>query len=175
MKGFTSPEGILMLTIAVLLDLASIICAFLIAAFGIGAILNYVVEGLAFFIMGLWLWIRHSSLGSEPDMNTAKEKDEHPKDDTEVKQEETNKEIEGGNIGSTNKENEKKLPTTKKQIKGGGVSKNLKSSTKNIPTSISAVKKSLKTFVWNFIFETIPFLGTVWPVNTIIVYKEMKD
>ena len=57
-----SPEGVMMLFIAALLDFLSIICAILILAFGIGLLLSKVVYVFGFIIIGAWQFFRSGTL-----------------------------------------------------------------------------------------------------------------
>lgn len=57
-----SPEGILMMGIAILLDLASLICVFLILVFGIGFILAKIVYFFGLIIISVWVFFRSGAL-----------------------------------------------------------------------------------------------------------------
>ncbi len=56
-----SVEGVMMLFLAGLLDLFGVICAILIAAFGIGAILSYIPDVIGILFLGGWLLSRPRS------------------------------------------------------------------------------------------------------------------
>lgn len=60
-----TPEGVIMLTIAGLLDLIGIICAILVVLFGLGAIFGQVVNVLGYTILGVWLSLRAGFAGEE--------------------------------------------------------------------------------------------------------------
>ena len=71
LSAILSPEGIIMISIGVLLDLASLICVFLIMVFGIGLVLAKVVYFLGLIIITTWTIIRSGSL---PGKDKVKEK-----------------------------------------------------------------------------------------------------
>ena len=50
-----SPEVIIMLSIAVVLDIAGVICTILILAFGIWEILSYITDAMGILVFGTWL------------------------------------------------------------------------------------------------------------------------
>lgn len=168
-----SPEGILMLCVAGLLDVASTVCAILIAVFGLGALLNYVVEGIALVVMGAWMFLRYSAMGSEGGMKT-KEKNEEDEEDEktqeqpniEMPQKDTTENPYNKSPGAKNTN----LPVGNQ--KAGNI-KNPKNMAKNEAKELG--KKALKRFGFNFLIETIPFVGAFYPANVIIVYKEMKE
>lgn len=57
-----TPAGVVMLTIGVILDFASIICAILIIAFGVGLLLAKVVYFVGLIITSLWAFARSGSI-----------------------------------------------------------------------------------------------------------------
>src|SRR3989344_2482224 len=161
MKGLMSPEGVLMLCVAGLLDLTSTVCAILIAVFGAGAVINYIVEGLALIIMGSWMLVRYSSLGSEGGMKAEEENEEgggEEKGDVEMPQPNKNNKENKKSKLSENKLPETKLPEGK-NIKTPAPKKMVKNEAKALG------KKALKRFGLNFLIESIPFVGCVYPAN----------
>ena len=72
MSSLFSPEGVLMLFLAVLLDLIGIICLILDAAYGIGEVLSYIPDGIGILFFGGWTLMR--SLASGQTIEEAKEK-----------------------------------------------------------------------------------------------------
>lgn len=58
MSSFLSPEGILMLFLAGILDLMGIICLILDLVFGIGEILSYIPDGIGILFFGGWIFMR---------------------------------------------------------------------------------------------------------------------
>jgi len=57
-----SPEGIIMMAVAILLDSASIICVFLILVFGIGFLLAKIVYIFGLIITTVWIFFRSGAL-----------------------------------------------------------------------------------------------------------------
>lgn len=53
-EGVLTPEGLVMLSVAGLLDVAGWVCAILIAAFGIGALIGRIVSICGYIIIGIW-------------------------------------------------------------------------------------------------------------------------
>lgn len=53
-----SPEAILMLFLAGLLDLIGVICLILDLVFGIGEILSYIPDGIGILFFGAWVFMR---------------------------------------------------------------------------------------------------------------------
>lgn len=53
-----SPEGLIMLFLAGLLDLFGIICLILDVAFGIGEVLSYIPDVIGIFFFGFWVFMR---------------------------------------------------------------------------------------------------------------------
>ncbi len=53
-----SPEGVLMLFLAGILDLIGVICLILDLVFGIGEILSYIPDGIGILFFGGWLLMR---------------------------------------------------------------------------------------------------------------------
>ncbi|MCP6718455.1 MAG: hypothetical protein KJI70_02875 [Patescibacteria group bacterium] len=49
-----SPEAVLMMSVGIILDLLSIICAILIIALGVGLILSKIVYAIGFVIVTIW-------------------------------------------------------------------------------------------------------------------------
>lgn len=58
MSSFTSPEGILMLFLAGLLDLIGILCLIADLAFGIGEIFSFIPDAIGIVFFGFWMLIR---------------------------------------------------------------------------------------------------------------------
>lgn len=58
-SALLSPEGFLVITGAVILDIAGVICAILIAALGTGAILSYIPDAIGIISFGFWIFLRH--------------------------------------------------------------------------------------------------------------------
>jgi len=63
-SGILSVEGIMMLFIAGMLDIAGIVCAILVIAFGVGAVLGRIVSGFGFGIIGVWQLFRSGTVPS---------------------------------------------------------------------------------------------------------------
>ncbi|MCJ7786796.1 hypothetical protein MUP06_01085 [Patescibacteria group bacterium] len=57
-----SPEGIIMLPLAILLDIAGIIFTILDIAYGIGEIPSWISDGIGIIFFGLWILIRHQTM-----------------------------------------------------------------------------------------------------------------
>jgi len=57
-----SPEGIMMLFIAGLFDVAGWISIILVAAFGIGVLLGQIVNAFGFTVIGMWIFFRSGSM-----------------------------------------------------------------------------------------------------------------
>ncbi|MCK4520816.1 hypothetical protein KAT95_03035 [Candidatus Parcubacteria bacterium] len=66
-----SPEAILMLFLAGLLDLIGVICLILDLVFGIGEILSYIPDGIGILFFGFWTFMRSLTKGKT--MEEAKE------------------------------------------------------------------------------------------------------
>ncbi len=60
--ALTSPEGVLMLSIAIILDSISLICVILILLFGIGLVLAKIVYFVGLFLILGWAFIRGGSI-----------------------------------------------------------------------------------------------------------------
>ena len=58
MSGLTSPEGVVMVSLAVMLDILGILCLILWLAFGIGGILSYIPDMIGIFFFGFWMLMR---------------------------------------------------------------------------------------------------------------------
>ncbi len=69
-----SPEAVIMITIAIFLDIFGILCAVLIAVFGIGAILSYIPDFMGIVIFGTWAFMRNQTKGASGGMEEAKSK-----------------------------------------------------------------------------------------------------
>ena len=61
-SALLSPEGVLMMSVGVLLDILSIIGAILIIAFGVGLVFAKVVYIVGFIIIGSWAFFRSGTL-----------------------------------------------------------------------------------------------------------------
>lgn len=57
-----SPEGVMMLFIAGMFDLAGWICIILVAALGIGVLIGQIVNVLGFIVIGVWIFFRSGSM-----------------------------------------------------------------------------------------------------------------
>ena len=57
-SGLLSVEGIMMLIVAIIFDMAGLLCAFLIWVFGIGAVLGRFVSGAGLILFTIWAAIR---------------------------------------------------------------------------------------------------------------------
>jgi hypothetical protein len=57
-----SPEAAIMLPLAILLDIAGIICTILVLFFGVGEILSWISDGIGFIIFGLWIMMRSQAM-----------------------------------------------------------------------------------------------------------------
>jgi len=81
MSSFFSPEGVLMLFLAVLLDLIGIICLILDLVFGIGEVLSYIPDGIGIIFFGAWIAFRSQGEKSRKEAmkEVAEKKAEHRK------------------------------------------------------------------------------------------------
>ncbi len=57
-----SPEGVMMLFIAGMFDVAGWICIILVAAFGVGVLVGQIVNVLGFIVIGAWIFSRSGSM-----------------------------------------------------------------------------------------------------------------
>jgi len=147
MNGITSPEGIIMLCVAILLDFIGFIIFLIGTWFGID---DYaILDILGGMIIGGWLLIRHTFSGSS---QNSKEDD---------KQDEDKERIENDKEKEYNKNNKISFKVPEKNP--------IKNSSKNL------LKKTAKRFGLNFLIELIPVLGGFYPGWTITVWKEMKN
>ena len=193
MKGITSPEGIIMFIVAISLDLIGIIIFVLGTWFGVD---DYgILEVVATIIIGTWMLIRYSSLGSEggmKNMQSAEDELEEESPEGEALPEKEKSEKEGGSTdtNATKREAPEKdtpsgtKPENAKPATGGKAgSSTATSSKKGLQGPKGAIKdqakelakKALKRFGLTFIIELIPFLGGLYPGWTIFVWKEMKE
>ncbi len=202
MKGITSPEGIIMLMVAATLDVIGIIIFLLGTWFAVD---DYgILEVVATAIIGTWMFIRYSSLGSEGGMKVAPQEDggegegeeegesnekegspEKEKKEEEKNENASNKEApkeEGATGGTPKKSDDSAKPekgTAKAPVNGkkGG---NVKDPKEIIKDKIKdktkeLIKKTLKRFGLTFLIELVPFLGGFWPGWIIFVWKEMRE
>lgn len=161
MKGLMSPEAIIMLPVAALLDLTGFTVFILGVWFGVD---DYgILDIIGGVIVGGWMFVRYSALGSEGGMKVVEEGDEEQKERPQIQTPERKK--------SEKEVPEKKLPQGKDAK--GKVPQNPKNMAKSKVKELG--KKALKRFGLNFIIELIPFIGGLYPGWTIIVYREMKD
>ena len=58
MSGLTSPEGVIMVSLAAMLDILGIICLILWIAAGIGGILSYIPDIIGIFFFGFWMLMK---------------------------------------------------------------------------------------------------------------------
>jgi hypothetical protein len=58
MSGLTSPEGVTMVSLAVMLDILGILCLILWLAAGVGGILSYIPDIIGIFFFGFWMFMR---------------------------------------------------------------------------------------------------------------------
>ncbi|MCK4355237.1 hypothetical protein KAW43_02760 [Candidatus Parcubacteria bacterium] len=58
MSDLMSPEGVVMLALAVMLDIIGIICLILDLVFGIGEVLSYIPDFIGIGFFGLWILMR---------------------------------------------------------------------------------------------------------------------
>jgi len=63
-----SPEGIIMLPFAILLDIAGVIFTILDIAYGIGEIPSWISDGIGIIFFGLWILIRHQTMASQKEL-----------------------------------------------------------------------------------------------------------
>ena len=146
-----SPEGILIMFLAGLLDLMGAICLILDVVFGIGEILSYIPDGLGILFLGSWALMR--ALASGKTMGEAKEEASEKIADIKEAGEKRREAIE---------QRREALRRKREMIKKG---KKL------------MLKKGGKTglrFGLATLGEVIPFLGAA-PFWTIFVYLEMKE
>lgn len=138
-------DAILMLFLAGLLDLFGVICAILIAAFGLGVILSYIPDVIGILFFGSWVLIRTVLKGET--MEEAKEKASEKRSEAtqEVAQHRAKQEME---IRKAKEKLAKKM--TKKGVKRG-------------------LRFALAT-----LGELIPLIGAL-PFWTIFVYSELKN
>lgn len=66
--GLLSPEGIIMLPFAILLDIAGVIFTILDIAYGIGEIPSWISDGIGIIFFGLWILIRHQTMASQKEL-----------------------------------------------------------------------------------------------------------
>lgn len=64
-SSFTSPEGVLMLFLAGLLDLIGGICLIADLAFGIGEILSFIPDAIGIVFFGFWMLMRSQASGND--------------------------------------------------------------------------------------------------------------
>lgn len=160
MKNLTSPEAILMLCVAGLLDIISTITAILILLFGVGIIANYIVWVVSIIIMGTWMFIRgaSSSLGTKRSGGKENEKPVAPTQSPSKK--ETIKPG-GGGAGDTSKKLSGAADITKDIAKG------------NIKEIAKKGSKKLVKIGLNYLIEAVPVIGSFWPVNIIFVLMQL--
>ncbi len=173
MKGLTSPEGIIMLMVAAILDITGFIIFLLGTWFGID---DYgILEVIATVIIGVWMFIRYSSLGSEGQSGQAPEAMPNTKESEPTQKEQLS--------GSANKDDWEQKNGVWQLKKGKGATS--KSAPKSSATMDavkdiakgnikSAGKKAAKRYFWTLLIEAIPILGGALPTWTIFVYREMN-
>lgn len=57
-----SPEGIVMLMVAGLIEIGNVVLAILDIVFGVGTVLAPILNGVATFVIGGWLWLKTGKL-----------------------------------------------------------------------------------------------------------------
>lgn len=171
-KGITSPEGMLMLCVAGLLD----IMGFMIFIGGIWFGLDDygILEIIGIAIIGLWMFMRYGPMAGSAYENVKKDRDTMKKNWEEPM-------AGSGNIEDW-KKNDKGVWELNKKDAGNNKTKRGREIKKWMsPQEIAKDEakklaiKGLKRFGLNFLVELIPFLGGFWPGWTIIVWKEMKE
>ena len=58
MSSLASPEGVVMVSLAVMLDIIGVICLILDIAFGIGEIFSFIPDAIGIFFFGFWMFMR---------------------------------------------------------------------------------------------------------------------
>ena len=158
MKGLMSPEGVLMLCVAASLDVLGFAVFILGTWFGID---DYgIVDIIGGGIIGGWMLLRYSFMGSEGGMKTQEENKEEAqeKPDIQIPQKDVHQ-----------KDRNTSLPT------GNQTGKSMKNPKSMAGQEVKNLgKKALKRFGLAGLVELIPFLGGLVPAWTIMVYKEMK-
>ena len=145
-----SPEAILMLFLAGLLDLIGIICLLLDVAFGMGEVLSYIPDGIGILFLGSWSLMRALASG---------------KTIGEAKEEASEK------IADIRETGEKKREAMEKSREALRKKREMAKKGKKL-----MMKKGGKTglrFGLATLGEIIPFLGAL-PFWTIFVYSELK-
>ena len=151
MSNFFSPEAILMLFLASLLDLFGIICLILDIAFGVGEILSYVPDVIGITFFGSWVLMRTILKGGT--MEEAKEEASEKTSEIARSWEEKREAI----------EEKRELLRKKREVLEKGKK--------------TMIKKGGRTgfrFGLATLGEVIPFLGA-GPWWTIFVYSELKN
>lgn len=182
MKGLASPEGVLMLCVAGLLDVIGFLIFTIGTWFGID---DYgILDLIAGAIMGLWMLLRHISLGSEGGTKTEEENEERggeiiPGSQTTTVESSmaTPEELEKKrNIAKQPKTQEELGSMAKLNTDSGQKGKGLKNPKSMAGQEIKNLgKKALKRFGLAGLIELIPFVGGIVPAWTIMVWREMKD
>lgn len=191
MKNLTSPEAILMLCVAGLLDIISTTSAILILVFGIGIVVNYIVWIVSIIIMGTWLfirWLANRVAGGQAERqeNPMAQKDELKEEvggSGDSKDWEKNKD----GVYQLNKKDGAKGGTapqksaTPNKNAGKGATGGLKD-VKDIAQDVAkgdiggaAKKGGWKAIKWllNYLIEAVPVVGSFWPANIIFVLMNL--
>lgn len=171
MTGATTPEGIGMMTVALLCDVVSISATFLI---GIPACL--VLDVLCLLIIGGWMFSRSNRKGSSDAVEEEEEEAEPtPPDISSMKKDRSGSKLEGK---EATKKAEKEMAQEAEKATAKGTAKTTakKTTTKKIKKVV--VKKTFKKIIMRmgtaFLGTLIPVLQ-IWPFWTKAVMKELKE
>lgn len=160
MQNLTSPEAIIMLPIAFMLDSMGFMIFLLGTWFGIddyGAL--DIIGGI---IIGGWMFMRHSL--SEVQQNTEDQEENQEEEIEENEEKRYNK-----SNSSVNNKTKNSLPLTSSSRPAKSLPNPVKKEVEDLP------KKALKRFGLNFLIELLPFIGGLYPGWTIITWKELKN
>ena len=168
MSSFVSPEGLMMLFIAVICDLVSISASFI-----IGIIPCLVLDFLCLIIIGAWMYNRGSSVGTPA--AEEEEEEEAPPDISKPKRDkfaESKAEGKGGAEKQAVKAEEKQAA---KQAEKQATKQTAKTATKSGGKMVAkrASRKVLRRLIGSFIGTLVPLLQIV-PFWTITVIGELK-
>ena len=150
MTNFLSPEAIMMLFLAGLLDLIGIICLLLDLAFGVGEILSYIPDIIGIILFGSWILMRTFMKGGTKE----EAKEEVSEKISEIK--------ESGEARRKAIEEKREILKQKRELVEEGKKTMLKKGGR------TGLRFGLAT-----LGELLPFIGAL-PFWTIFVYSELK-
>lgn len=164
-----SPEGLIMMPIAIIFDIATFVCAILIIFYGTGYVAGLIVDAISLPIFILWSFIR-SRFKKVMEVDV-EESPEEEKESSLPQQPETETGEETLKSGKTTQAGEEAAQTEGKAARAGGETAK---ATKAAPAAAKAARFARWGKIITPIKNALPFLGLI-PTWTPTVYFELQS